>query len=67
MVLLRLADGIYVLTEPLMKGIQTKRVAINEDFDPDESCLFDVYQEKCLPSPITDECPEDFETHADGY
>jgi hypothetical protein len=42
-VLLRLADGIYVLTEPLMKGIQTKGVAINEDFDPDESCLFDVY------------------------
>lgn len=24
---------------------------------PDESCLFDVEQIKCLPSPITDECP----------
>lgn len=34
---------------------------------PDESCLFDVYQEKCLPSPITDECPEDFGTNEDGY
>jgi hypothetical protein len=34
---------------------------------PDESCLFDVYQEKCLPGPITDECPEDFGTNEDGY
>ena len=50
-----------------MKGTQTKRTAINEDFDPDESGLFDVYQEKCLPSQITDECPEDFGTHEDGY
>ena len=50
-----------------MKGTQTKRAVINEDFDPDESCLFDVYQKKCLPSQITDECPEDFGTHEDGY
>jgi hypothetical protein len=46
-----------------MKGTQTKRAAINED----ECCLFDVFQEKCLPSQITDECPEDFGTHEDGY
>ena len=50
-----------------MKGTQTKRTAINEDFDPEESCLFDVYQEKCLPNPITDECSEDFGTHEDSY
>ena len=33
---------------------------------PDESCLFDVEQIKCLPSPITDECPENFWTNEDG-
>jgi hypothetical protein len=33
---------------------------------PDESCLFDVEQIKCLPSPITDECPEKFGTNEDG-
>jgi hypothetical protein len=26
-----------------------------------------VYQEKCLPSPITDDCPESFWTNEDGY
>ena len=25
---------------------QSERPAINPDFDPDESCLFDVYQEQ---------------------
>lgn len=25
------------------------------------------YQEKCLPSPITDDCPESFWTNEDGY
>jgi hypothetical protein len=34
---------------------------------PDESCLFDVYQEKCLPSPVTGECPEGFGRNEDGY
>ena len=33
---------------------------------PDESCLFDIEQIKCLPSPITDECPENFGTNEDG-
>jgi hypothetical protein len=30
---------------------------------PDESCIFDVEQIKCLPSPITDKCPENFGTN----
>lgn len=34
---------------------------------PDEGCLFDIYQEKCLPSPVTSKCPEDFGTNEDGY
>jgi hypothetical protein len=34
---------------------------------PDESCLFDVYQIKCLPFPNADDCPEDFWTNEDGY
>lgn len=34
---------------------------------PDESCLFDVYQIKCLPHPLADDCPENFWTNEDGY
>ena len=33
---------------------------------PDESCLFDVYQIKCLPDPITNECPPEFGQNEDG-
>ena len=33
---------------------------------PDESCLFDVYQVKCQPDPVTDECPPDFGSNEDG-
>ena len=32
---------------------------------PDESCFFDVYQIKCLPNPITDECPPGFGQNED--
>ena len=35
------------------------RPAINEDFDPDQSCLFDVFQLKCVPG-SQQECPEGF-------
>ena len=34
---------------------------------PDQSCLFDVYQIKCLPHPLADNCPEDFGANEDGY
>lgn len=34
---------------------------------PDESFLFDVYQIKCLPHPLADDCPENFWTNEDGY
>jgi hypothetical protein len=33
---------------------------------PDESCLFDISQIKCLPDPISDECPPDFGDNEDG-
>jgi hypothetical protein len=33
---------------------------------PDESCLFNSSQIKCLPSPITDECPEGFGLNEDS-
>jgi hypothetical protein len=33
---------------------------------PDQSCLFDITQIKCLPDPITDECPPDFGDNEDG-
>jgi hypothetical protein len=32
------------------------RPAINEDFAPDDSCLFDVFQLKCIPG-STQKCP----------
>jgi hypothetical protein len=36
---------------------QADRPAINPDFAPDYSCLFDIYQAKCIPS-SEQECPE---------
>lgn len=38
---------------------QGNRPPINPDFDPDESCLFDVFQLKCVPG-SQQECPEGF-------
>lgn len=38
-----------------------------ETGEPDESCLFDVYQIKCQPFPNADDCPEDFGMNEDGY
>lgn len=35
---------------------KNNRPAINLDLDPDESCLFDVYQEQCIPG-SEQECP----------
>jgi hypothetical protein len=40
------------------------RPAINPDFAPDESCLFDIFQDKCAPG-SQQECPEDFGTNED--
>jgi hypothetical protein len=34
---------------------------------PDTSCLFDAYQEKCRPDPITGRCPEGFGRNEDKY
>ena len=34
----------------------SKRPAINEDFDPDESCLFDAFQLKCITG-ANQQCP----------
>ena len=38
---------------------QIQRPAINEDFDPDYDCIFDVFQLKCVPG-SEQECPESF-------
>ena len=39
--------------------IKSKRPALNPDFNPDESCLFDVEQIQCIPG-SEQECPEGF-------
>lgn len=36
---------------------QRQRPAINPDFNPDYSCLFDVFQLKCIPG-SEQECPK---------
>ena len=41
------------------------RPPINPDFDPDYSCLFDVYQEQCIPG-SEQECPENFGNNDDS-
>ncbi len=41
------------------------RPAINPDFAPDESCLFDVAQDKCDPG-TEGKCPEGFGRNEDG-
>jgi hypothetical protein len=41
------------------KAGQHVRPPINPDFDPDYSCLFDVYQVQCIPG-SEQECPEGF-------
>src|ERR687892_1605763 len=38
---------------------QGNRPAINLEFDPDYSCLFDVFQLKCIPG-SEQECPEGY-------
>jgi hypothetical protein len=47
------------------KAGQSQRPPINPDFDPDESCLFDVYQEQCIPG-AEQECPENFGNNDDA-
>jgi hypothetical protein len=44
---------------------QIDRPAINPDFSPDESCLFDAFQLKCIPG-SQQECPEDFGRNEDA-
>ena len=41
------------------------RPAINPDFDPDESCILDILQDKCDPG-IEGECPEGFAQNEDN-
>jgi hypothetical protein len=45
---------------------QRDRPAINEDFKPDYSCLFDVYQEKCIPG-SAQECPKPYFSNNEDY
>ncbi|MGH9975845.1 MAG: hypothetical protein ACRD8Z_08440 [Nitrososphaeraceae archaeon] len=46
-------------------GSRTDRPAINPEFDPDESCLLDVYQKHCIPG-SQQECPEGFANNEDS-
>ena len=46
------------------KAYKPDRPAINPDFSPDESCLFDVYQLRCIPG-AEQECPEGLGTNED--
>ena len=41
------------------------RPVINPDFDPDESCIIDIFQDKCDPG-TEGECPEGFGQNGDG-
>jgi hypothetical protein len=44
---------------------KSDRPAINEDFNPDRSCMFDAYQLKCIPG-AEQECPEGFGNNDDS-
>jgi hypothetical protein len=46
-------------------SVQSTRPPINPDFSPDKSCLFDVYQLKCIHD-SEQECPEDFGRNEDA-
>jgi hypothetical protein len=44
---------------------KSDRPAINEDFNPDKSCMFDAYQLRCIPG-AEQECPEGFGNNDDS-
>ena len=44
---------------------QSDRPAVNENFNPDRSCMFDAYQLRCIPG-ATQECPEGFGNNEDS-
>ena len=44
---------------------KSDRPAINEDFNPDRSCMFDAYQLRCIPG-AGQECPEGFGNNDDS-
>jgi hypothetical protein len=46
-------------TEDISNMNQGNRSAINPEFDPDYSCLFDVFQLKCVPG-SEQVCPDGF-------
>jgi hypothetical protein len=44
---------------------KSDRPAINEDFNPDRSCMFDAYQLRCIPG-ADQVCPEGFGNNDDS-
>ena len=44
---------------------QSDRPAVNQDFNPDRSCMFDAFQLKCIPG-ADQECPEGFGNNDDS-
>lgn len=51
--------------EGYVNSVQFTRPPTNPDFDPDESCLFDAFQLKCVPG-SQQECPENFGQNEDS-
>lgn len=47
------------------KAYHAGRPPINPDFNPDYSCLFDVYQVQCIPG-SEQECPDNFGNNDDA-
>jgi hypothetical protein len=56
--------SVFASADDLASIYKPDRPAINPDFAPDESCLFDIFQDKCAPG-SQQECPEDFGTNED--
>ena len=44
---------------------QSGRPAVNQDFNPDRSCMFDAFQLKCIPG-ADQECPDGFGNNDDS-
>jgi hypothetical protein len=51
--ILTIPTAVSVLASDFLAN-QRDGPAINPDFDPDYSCLFDTYQDKCVPGSAQD-------------
>jgi hypothetical protein len=58
------AEVIATVSEDTFQSVRSQRPAINPNFDPDYSCLFDITQLKCIPG-SEQKCPDNFKTNDD--